>query len=224
MLHQAVISKSSFLFWFFVITNTQIFLSQNFDDVWKQFYPPKKHRRKATIKSSNDCFTCNELQRKCNWKKPYCIKCLEHNTDCSDYKTILTWNNKVTSRDKLRDLIFLIITLEEVSDQISKHFNLIYAHSSLSFFFSSEHETRKFTFVNENSDFSTIKLSSTSSSSKLSNAVSSNHSHNSRIFVETLSTVTYLTAFEQHNKDLYGFLANVSLFYDEFFIKHKSMK
>lgn len=198
-------------------------LPQNPDGVREQFGPPRKRRRRATVKSASDCFTCNRLQRRCDRKKPYCTECLEHGTNCSGYKTALTWNIGVASRGKLRGLALPIATSEEVSDQTSENSNFIHAFSSQPSSSSSEHGTKQYTFVNVNSDYSTFGLPPTSSPSVLSNAVGSHHSHSSGISVETSPTATCLAASEQHSRDLPEPLASVASFNGEPFMKHQPM-
>lgn len=78
--------------------------------------PRKRRRRAPATGAANDCFTCQELQRKCDRRRPYCTQCLEHGgRDCSGYKTALTWNIGVASRGKLRGLALPIATSEKVS-------------------------------------------------------------------------------------------------------------
>lgn len=119
------------------------------EGVREKFDLPRKRRRKATATGgASDCFTCNELQRKCDRRRPYCTQCLEHGKDCSGYKTALTWNIEVASRGKLRGLALSIATSEEVlrrsiasgrkkiaissqlQDQASEDFNFMHASST----------------------------------------------------------------------------------------------
>lgn len=77
--------------------------------------PPKKRARRAPVTgAANDCFTCQELQMKCDRRRPYCTQCLERGKSCSGYKTALTWNIGVASRGKLRGLALPIATSEKV--------------------------------------------------------------------------------------------------------------
>lgn len=77
---------------------------------------PKKRRRRApAMGAANDCFTCQELRKMCDRRRPYCTQCLEHGKNCSGYKTTLTWDVGVASRGKLRGLALPIATSEKVS-------------------------------------------------------------------------------------------------------------
>lgn len=77
--------------------------------------PKKRRRRAATTGAANDCFTCQELKRKCDRRRPYCTQCLDHGKDCSGYKTTLTWNVGVASRGKLRGLSLPIAESKKVA-------------------------------------------------------------------------------------------------------------
>lgn len=76
---------------------------------------PRKRRRRAPASgAADDCFACQERQRKCDRKRPYCSQCLDHGKDCSGYKTALTWNVGVASRGKLRGLSLPIAKSKKV--------------------------------------------------------------------------------------------------------------
>ncbi|RDW73489.1 hypothetical protein BP6252_07396 [Coleophoma cylindrospora] len=67
--------------------------------------PQRKRRRRAPASgASDDCFTCNKRNTKCDRRRPYCSQCLEIGKECSGYKTQLTWGVGVASRGKLRGL------------------------------------------------------------------------------------------------------------------------
>ena len=65
---------------------------------------PRKRRRKPAGGASDDCFACQERQKPCDRRRPYCTPCLDMGKDCSGYKTTLTWGVGVASRGKLRGL------------------------------------------------------------------------------------------------------------------------
>lgn len=66
---------------------------------------PRKRRRRAPASgASDDCFACSKTNTKCDRRRPYCSQCLEFGTECSGYKTQLTWGVGVASRGKLRGL------------------------------------------------------------------------------------------------------------------------
>jgi hypothetical protein len=66
---------------------------------------PRKRRRRAPASgASDDCFACSKSNTKCDRRRPYCSQCLEFGTECSGYKTQLTWGVGVASRGKLRGL------------------------------------------------------------------------------------------------------------------------
>lgn len=74
----------------------------------------KRRRRAPTSGAADDCFACQNRQRKCDRKRPYCTQCLEYGKDCSGYKTALTWNIGVASRGKLRGLSLPIAKSKKV--------------------------------------------------------------------------------------------------------------
>lgn len=76
--------------------------------------PRKRRRRAPTSGAADDCFACQNRQRKCDRKRPYCTQCLEYGKDCSGYKTALTWNIGVASRGKLRGLSLPIAKSKKV--------------------------------------------------------------------------------------------------------------
>ena len=157
------------------------------EGVREKFDSPRKHRGRATATEDSDCFTCNELQRKCDRRRPYCAQCLEYGKDCSDYKTALTWNIGVSSRSKLRGLALPITTSEKVSrqsiasgrkkiaissqlqDQASEDSNFMHASSSQPSYSPAEFGTKQYSFVNMNPHYSALEMPSTSSPSALSN-------------------------------------------------------
>lgn len=79
--------------------------------------PRKRKRRAPASGAANDCFTCQELKRSCDRRRPYCTQCLGHGKDCSGYKTTLTWNVGVASRGKLRGLSLPIAESKKVLQQ-----------------------------------------------------------------------------------------------------------
>src|SRR6266536_2262271 len=66
--------------------------------------PRKRRRRAPATGAADDCFTCSNLQVKCDRRRPYCSQCLDNGKECSGYKTTLTWGVGVASRGKLRGL------------------------------------------------------------------------------------------------------------------------
>ncbi|KAF4981009.1 hypothetical protein FZEAL_3124 [Fusarium zealandicum] len=64
----------------------------------------KRRRRAPAGGASDDCFTCSKKNIKCDRRRPYCSQCLEVGSECSGYKTQLTWGVGVASRGKLRGL------------------------------------------------------------------------------------------------------------------------
>lgn len=78
----------------------------------------KRRRRAPASGAADDCFTCQERQRKCDRKRPYCTQCLDHGKDCSGYKTALTWNVGVASRGKLRGLSLPIAKSQKVEPNL----------------------------------------------------------------------------------------------------------
>ncbi len=66
---------------------------------------PRKRRRRAPASgAADDCFACSKRNVKCDRRRPYCSPCLEVGSECSGYKTQLTWGVGVASRGKLRGL------------------------------------------------------------------------------------------------------------------------
>lgn len=66
---------------------------------------PRKRRRRAPASgAADDCFACHKRNVKCDRRRPYCAPCLEIGSECSGYKTQLTWGVGVASRGKLRGL------------------------------------------------------------------------------------------------------------------------
>ncbi|KAM5342358.1 hypothetical protein ACJ41O_013324 [Fusarium nematophilum] len=64
----------------------------------------KRRRRAPAGGASDDCFSCSKKNIKCDRRRPYCSQCLEVGSECSGYKTQLTWGVGVASRGKLRGL------------------------------------------------------------------------------------------------------------------------
>lgn len=64
----------------------------------------KRRRRAPAGGAADDCFACAKKGIKCDRKRPYCSQCLEVGSECSGYKTQLTWGVGVASRGKLRGL------------------------------------------------------------------------------------------------------------------------
>ncbi|OJD16376.1 hypothetical protein AJ78_03440 [Emergomyces pasteurianus Ep9510] len=64
----------------------------------------KKRRKAVSNGAADDCFTCANRSVKCDRRRPYCTQCLGLGTQCSGYKTTLTWGVGVASRGKLRGL------------------------------------------------------------------------------------------------------------------------
>ncbi|KAI9733501.1 MAG: hypothetical protein M1818_007249 [Claussenomyces sp. TS43310] len=64
----------------------------------------KRRRRAPASGASDDCFACSKRNVKCDRRRPYCSQCLELGSECSGYKTQLTWGVGVASRGKLRGL------------------------------------------------------------------------------------------------------------------------
>jgi hypothetical protein len=64
----------------------------------------KRRRRTHAGGAADDCFSCSKKNLKCDRKRPYCSQCLEVGSECSGYKTQLTWGVGVASRGKLRGL------------------------------------------------------------------------------------------------------------------------
>lgn len=68
-----------------------------------QSAPAAKRRRKTgTAGAANDCFACQKKGIQCDRVRPYCGPCLKIGSNCSGYKTVLTWGVGVASRGKLR--------------------------------------------------------------------------------------------------------------------------
>lgn len=64
----------------------------------------KRRRRAPAGGAADDCFACSKKNIKCDRRRPYCSQCLEVGSECSGYKTQLTWGVGVASRGKLRGL------------------------------------------------------------------------------------------------------------------------
>ncbi|PHH55979.1 hypothetical protein CFIMG_008302RA00001 [Ceratocystis fimbriata CBS 114723] len=66
----------------------------------------RRRRRPAPLGrgASDDCFACAKKNLVCDRRRPYCEQCLDAGTECSGYKTRLTWGVGVASRGKLRGL------------------------------------------------------------------------------------------------------------------------
>ena len=64
----------------------------------------KRRRRAPAGGAADDCFSCSKKSVKCDRKRPYCSQCLQVGSECSGYKTQLTWGVGVASRGKLRGL------------------------------------------------------------------------------------------------------------------------
>ncbi|KAL5604086.1 hypothetical protein BROUX41_002075 [Berkeleyomyces rouxiae] len=67
---------------------------------------PRRRRRRTPLGggASDDCFSCAKKNLACDRRRPYCSQCLEVGSECSGYKTRLTWGVGVASRGKLRGL------------------------------------------------------------------------------------------------------------------------
>ncbi|KAF5026543.1 hypothetical protein F66182_1403 [Fusarium sp. NRRL 66182] len=86
----------------------------------------KRRRRAPAGGASDDCFSCSKKNIKCDRRRPYCSQCLEVGSECSGYKTQLTWGVGVASRGKLRGLSLPIAKAPPVTREPRKHSN---AHS-----------------------------------------------------------------------------------------------
>ena len=80
----------------------------------------KRRRRAPAGGASDDCFTCQKRNVKCDRRRPYCSQCLEVSNECSGYKTQLTWNVGVASRGKLRGLSLPIAKAPPVAREPKK--------------------------------------------------------------------------------------------------------
>ena len=80
----------------------------------------KRRRRAPAGGAADDCFACAKVGKKCDRRRPYCSQCLEHGSECSGYKTQLTWNVGVASRGKLRGLSLPISKSPPVSSAPKK--------------------------------------------------------------------------------------------------------
>jgi len=80
----------------------------------------KRRRRAPAGGASDDCFTCTKRNVKCDRRRPYCSQCLEVSSECSGYKTQLTWGVGVASRGKLRGLSLPIAKAPPVTREPKK--------------------------------------------------------------------------------------------------------
>ncbi|PHH63392.1 hypothetical protein CDD81_5993 [Ophiocordyceps australis] len=80
----------------------------------------KRRRRAPTGGASDDCFACIRKNLKCDRRRPYCSQCLDVGTECSGYKTQLTWGVGVASRGKLRGLSLPIAKAPPVTREAKK--------------------------------------------------------------------------------------------------------
>ncbi|KAM0348042.1 hypothetical protein ACHAPU_004545 [Fusarium lateritium] len=83
----------------------------------------KRRRRAPAGGASDDCFTCSKKNIKCDRRRPYCSQCLEVGSECSGYKTQLTWGVGVASRGKLRGLSLPIAKAPPVTREPRKQSN-----------------------------------------------------------------------------------------------------
>ncbi|KAF5660398.1 hypothetical protein FHETE_8940 [Fusarium heterosporum] len=83
----------------------------------------KRRRRAPAGGASDDCFSCSKKNIKCDRRRPYCSQCLEVGSECSGYKTQLTWGIGVASRGKLRGLSLPIAKAPPVTREPRKHSN-----------------------------------------------------------------------------------------------------
>ncbi|KAF4469137.1 acriflavine sensitivity control ACR-2 [Fusarium albosuccineum] len=81
----------------------------------------KRRRRAPAGGASDDCFSCSKKNIKCDRRRPYCSQCLEVGSECSGYKTQLTWGVGVASRGKLRGLSLPIAKAPPVTREPKKH-------------------------------------------------------------------------------------------------------
>ncbi|KAF4333644.1 acriflavine sensitivity control ACR-2 [Fusarium beomiforme] len=81
----------------------------------------KRRRRAPAGGASDDCFSCSKKNIKCDRRRPYCSQCLEVGSECSGYKTQLTWGVGVASRGKLRGLSLPIAKAPPVTREPRKH-------------------------------------------------------------------------------------------------------
>ncbi|KAH6987764.1 fungal-specific transcription factor domain-containing protein [Ilyonectria sp. MPI-CAGE-AT-0026] len=80
----------------------------------------KRRRRAPAGGASDDCFSCSKKNIKCDRRRPYCSQCLEVGSECSGYKTQLTWGVGVASRGKLRGLSLPIAKAPPVTREPKK--------------------------------------------------------------------------------------------------------
>ncbi|KPM34639.1 hypothetical protein AK830_g11942 [Neonectria ditissima] len=80
----------------------------------------KRRRRAPAGGASDDCFACSKKNIKCDRRRPYCAQCLEVGSECSGYKTQLTWGVGVASRGKLRGLSLPIAKAPPVAREPKK--------------------------------------------------------------------------------------------------------
>ncbi|CAJ0551965.1 Ff.00g059440.m01.CDS01 [Fusarium sp. VM40] len=83
----------------------------------------KRRRRAPAGGASDDCFSCSKKNIKCDRRRPYCSQCLEVGSECSGYKTQLTWGVGVASRGKLRGLSLPIAKAPPVTREPRKYSN-----------------------------------------------------------------------------------------------------
>jgi hypothetical protein len=95
-------------------------------DPFPKAAPRKRRRRAPATGAADDCFTCSNLQVKCDRRRPYCSQCLDNGKECAGYKTTLTWGVGVASRGKLRGLSLPIPGNKNMtSNQTSKKRNTV---------------------------------------------------------------------------------------------------
>ncbi|KAH7165876.1 fungal-specific transcription factor domain-containing protein [Dactylonectria macrodidyma] len=80
----------------------------------------KRRRRAPAGGAPDDCFSCSKKNIKCDRRRPYCSQCLEVGSECSGYKTQLTWGVGVASRGKLRGLSLPIAKAPPVTREPKK--------------------------------------------------------------------------------------------------------
>ncbi|KAI2623403.1 fungal-specific transcription factor domain-containing protein [Xylaria nigripes] len=101
-------------------------------NVAKDAQAARKRRRRATAGgAADDCFTCIKRNIKCDRRRPYCSQCLEKGSDCSGYKTQLTWGVGVASRGKLRGLSLPIAKAPPVAPVMKKSATRARANSAI---------------------------------------------------------------------------------------------
>ncbi|KAM0301924.1 hypothetical protein ACHAPM_005076 [Fusarium culmorum] len=103
----------------------------------------KRRRRAPAGGASDDCFSCSKKNIKCDRRRPYCSQCLEVGSECSGYKTQLTWGVGVASRGKLRGLSLPIAKAPPVTREPRKHSTASSRSSSSIVTHGTEDETRR---------------------------------------------------------------------------------